>query len=79
MIFPFQTRVLADTTALETTLKSQGTSYFIFGRSPWRVTLDLPLDVRKHLGNSILEDAGKCLQKRESPSKTLTWKPQSWP
>lgn len=35
--------------------------------------LDLALEVRKHLGNSILEDAGKRLLKFKKPSKTLEW------
>lgn len=33
-------------------------------------TLDLSLEVKKHLGNSVLEDAGKCLQKCKSLGKT---------
>lgn len=35
-----------------------------------RQTLDLSLEVKMHLGNSILEDAGKCFQKCKSPGKT---------
>lgn len=36
--------------------------------------LDLLLEVRKHLGNSILEGAGKCLPEFKNSVKTLEWK-----
>lgn len=36
-------------------------------------TLDLLLEVRKHLGNSTLEGAGKCLPEFKNSSKTLEW------
>lgn len=36
-------------------------------------TLDLLLEVRKHLGNSILEGSGKCLPEFKNSSKTLEW------